>query len=1051
MLRRMWLGIVRRVDPDAWIAAFAGGCAGLMIVGVLDLLLGRFGYTPESTAALLLLGGSVLAFGGQHRTVSAKRSWGGVALLVACVIWSAFASFWNGAAAAGVASLPFASLENVAVRLAAMVAAAAFVLGPGLVGLVRWPAILVRDSCRWRTYGFGLVGGVVLDVTALAPAFGSNGVMIAGVGILATLTFVAAFRARSAETPMEESSDGSTETSSSHDFGRVLGTGVLGIAAACVVRLTFELTVPSAALLHLAWVAPLLGGLVLARRSWTAARPEVAVSCGLAWAMLFVVMHGTVVDTVLTLNANVESLWLQVLARSGLVLLFGLPIGLAWGALRSDANDERGRGRWFESPATFAVGVVLGSSFASVVGEAAVLAAATIGVGTWIVIGRLVARSLPAGWWRRAVLVAATGFLLAGPFWASRHRPERAAKLLFSTHVIVAERTDGDPRLREFRDGTRLVAQRPGPNGTTTVWSHLGLQQEVRIGGLPIGVTSREPRVCPRNPVETLVAVMPLVLHDAPRRVLHLGLDDGVPLATTLEFPVQSVTCIEADRSHAAVLRGVVWSGVEDSPFEDDRTRIVDIPPRLAVRCDRETYDVVISNPPHSGLARVAPLFSPDFYRDCRARLAEGGIVCQRLRSVDYGAAVTADMIQGFRQAFAETLVYAAGPGDLLLIGANEEGRLHPPDLAVRLAATHVRQALEEAGWDWSTPLTLATLDESGLSQLTAEVGTSPAASRQPYRLALETARWGEKFRDQAEVCSRYAVSPFDQLPAGSRGVVEATSRIADVKQAAKIRRENPDEWWQYRMPLKRMLQSSRVVQAGHADRIHPVDRHRLDYLVALGDAVEEPTIGTIQDVLRYTLLPDPIVGYFGRAEAVRLFEDCPERLPHEELEQRLWLLLHEDALDRSIRNLAAAITLLAEHPEAVANETHRWDLLNGMLQSLVDRWENRAKFDPLPSDVLLKDVGLTLDARDRAFEALEELADAGVASPKDWSLRAEFLDKRLTGPLKTYRETLQAHRAREERKARAAAEEFDADTDEDDTDGPPALDLSAEFPLSID
>lgn len=1023
--RRMFGGIVERTDGGRVVALLAGLCAGLILVGALDVVLLRFGYTPESTAAIVLVAGCVMSLLGRHRVESGTSGRTGIAVLAVGAVAAAGLPWTASWATALLATVPYSLLGSAPVRLVAMIAIVALLLGPVLVGVVRWPAIVRsrHGRCEWRTYGLGLVGGVLLAVTAIAATLGTFGPMLVGIGGLIVAAFVLRF------VGCEPASEAAvSDETSTGNLGRIVGSVLLGIAAVCVGRLTFEWFLPSAALLHVAWVAPLMGAILFAGRRWAPSNAVVPVAIGVGWAIGLVALHGSVVETVLFLNAHAESLWVQVLAKSGFVLLLGLPVGIAWGLL-GRSETETGRIDWLASPAAFAVGFVVGGSVVPVFGEAVVLAALAVVVGGWLAVGTVATRAVPTRWAGRIALFGSTAFLLAGPLWTTRHRPERSAKLLFSTHVVVAERNGADARFREQRDPSRLVVARPGAFGTHTVWSHFGLQHELRDGGIPVGFCSREPRVCPQSPIDTLVSTVPLVLHDAPRRVLHLGLDAGVPLASTLEFPVLSVTCVEPDRARTALLADVVWGGSPDSPLHDDRVRVVDVAPRLAVRCDPETYDVVISNPSHSGIARVAPSFTPDFYADCRDRLAEGGIFCQRLRSIDYGLAVTNELLQGFRGAFAESLVVFAGSGELLLIGSRDPERLHPADLARRWAAPHVRQVLARAGWDWSTPLTMRTLDENSLQLLAEEHGGAGGSSRHSYRLARETIRWGNKYREQSAALGKLAAPILDALPRQDQYVAEATTRIADVERAITLRRENPDEWWRYRTTLKRQLQGSprtRIEKVSHQSKpVHPVDRHRLDFLVALGEASradEPPTIGEIHRVLGFARRPDPLVDYFARAESTRLFARCPERLPREELEQRLWLVLHDDSLDRSVRNVTATIQLVAAHPETLPDDASRWDVLNGLLQNLTNRWTNRARQDPLPTNVLVKDIGLTLDARDRAFEAMEALADAGVSSREEWEARAGYLDSQLTVPLKEYRETLRAHRAREERRARAAA-----------------------------
>ena len=169
-----------------------------------------------------------------------------------------------------------------------------------------------------------------------------------------------------------------------------------------------------------------------------------------------------------------------------------------------------------------------------------------------------------AGW------IAATALLAVGAL-GHTYEPSRSSRLLFSTNVFMAWRNAAESRLLPFLDDSRLLAQREGECGTYTVWKQRGMQLSLRESGIPCGTFCPRPEIGPQFSGEIVPCLLPLVLHEAPRHVLILGLGSGSGLASCLEFPIEDVTCVEADRGLIDVLESTVWPTAEPNPRLDNR------------------------------------------------------------------------------------------------------------------------------------------------------------------------------------------------------------------------------------------------------------------------------------------------------------------------------------------------------------------------------------------------------------------------------------------------------------------------------------------------
>jgi spermidine synthase len=123
-----------------------------------------------------------------------------------------------------------------------------------------------------------------------------------------------------------------------------------------------------------------------------------------------------------------------------------------------------------------------------------------------------------------------------------------------------------------------------------------------------------------------MLAHVPLFAHGAARRVLVVGGGDGGTLEEVLKHrTVERATLVEIDARVIAASRehlGAIHRGA----FDDPRTRIVIGDGVGFVRDADELFDAIIvdsTDPAGPGSALV----TTEFYRHCRARLAEGGIL----------------------------------------------------------------------------------------------------------------------------------------------------------------------------------------------------------------------------------------------------------------------------------------------------------------------------------------------------------------------------------------------------------------------------------------
>lgn len=117
---------------------------------------------------------------------------------------------------------------------------------------------------------------------------------------------------------------------------------------------------------------------------------------------------------------------------------------------------------------------------------------------------------------------------------------------------------------------------------------------------------------------------LPAICHPEPKRALVIGGGDGGSADELLKHPsIERVTVVEIDAAVIAMARahlGAIHHGALDDPRVELR-----VEDGLAyVRRDRQHYDLIVLDLTDPG-GPSAPLYTPEFYSACAARLNPGG------------------------------------------------------------------------------------------------------------------------------------------------------------------------------------------------------------------------------------------------------------------------------------------------------------------------------------------------------------------------------------------------------------------------------------------
>ncbi|MCV2370358.1 fused MFS/spermidine synthase [Roseateles oligotrophus] len=124
-------------------------------------------------------------------------------------------------------------------------------------------------------------------------------------------------------------------------------------------------------------------------------------------------------------------------------------------------------------------------------------------------------------------------------------------------------------------------------------------------------------------------ALLPLLLHPAPKQALFLGLGTGMTAASAAEDPSLRVDAVE-------LLPEVIQASAHFTQSLNEgrahpNLQLIAADARRYVRAASTAYDVIISDNFHPARSGSGALYTVEHFQAARARLAEGGLFCQWL------------------------------------------------------------------------------------------------------------------------------------------------------------------------------------------------------------------------------------------------------------------------------------------------------------------------------------------------------------------------------------------------------------------------------------
>ncbi|HEV6964995.1 spermidine synthase, partial [Roseateles sp.] len=276
---------------------------------------------------------------------------------------------------------------------------------------------------------------------------------------------------------------------------------------------------------------------------------------------------------------------------------------------------------------------------------------------------------------KAALLLVAAGYLLILPAWRSAGwwLPAGVAAALAALTPPLA--------FVDLPEGGRLLSYRDGAMAAVSV-----VEDEAGVARLRINNRQQEGSSATLL-VDGRQALLPLLLHPAPRHALFLGLGSGITAGVAARLPgvqVDAVELLPEVIEASALFRPTLGDGPPPRVHAADARRFV--------RTARQPYDVVVSDNFHPARSGSGALYTVEHFRAVRERLAPGGLFCQWLPlhqlDLDTLRSITAAFLQAFPDGAAALASNSLDTPTVGLIGRQGGTRFQPraawPELAGR-------------------------------------------------------------------------------------------------------------------------------------------------------------------------------------------------------------------------------------------------------------------------------------------------------------------------------------------------------------------------------
>jgi len=168
---------------------------------------------------------------------------------------------------------------------------------------------------------------------------------------------------------------------------------------------------------------------------------------------------------------------------------------------------------------------------------------------------------------------------------------------------------------------------------------------------------------------QIIAGLAPVAARPQPRAAFVVGYGSGVTARVLADIPgMQRVRVVEIEPAVLEMDR--FFLHVNDTALARPNVSVIVDDARSALQIDPTRYDIVVSEPSNPWLAGVATLYTPEFFRVVRSRLADDGVFCQWVQLYQLPLPVVAGIVRNVRAVFPHVQLWFGAPGDVMVLGS---------------------------------------------------------------------------------------------------------------------------------------------------------------------------------------------------------------------------------------------------------------------------------------------------------------------------------------------------------------------------------------------
>ncbi len=242
-----------------------------------------------------------------------------------------------------------------------------------------------------------------------------------------------------------------------------------------------------------------------------------------------------------------------------------------------------------------------------------------------------------------------------------------------------------------FESDSDLLYYREGVNTTVAVYAQHGLAS-LRVSGKPDASTLNMDLY-----TQAFVGHVPMLFAHNHRRGAVIGYGSGTSAGAMLRYPdLEALDVIEIERG--VIDASNYFESINHNPLTDSRTRLILEDGRTHMAYTDKIYDVITSEPSNPWIAGISNLFTVDFYRAVRGRLAPDGLFGQWIQLYQLSTDTFKAMVASLQQVFPHVTIFLSPPSDVVVLASAEPIRVPWEALQQRFAVPGVAADFRRIG-----------------------------------------------------------------------------------------------------------------------------------------------------------------------------------------------------------------------------------------------------------------------------------------------------------------------------------------------------------------